>query len=303
VASRVQAAAASNNTASLVALYGRVYDPASLGALAMLKMSGLGAALVAVLAILIVVRHTRAEEEAGRLELLGATVVGRYAPVTAALLVALGSNLVLGLLTTLGLLGAGLPAAGSVAFGLGWAGVGIAFAAIAAVAAQLISGARAAIGIAVATLGLAYLLRAVGDTAGADGPSWLSWLSPIGWGQQIRPYAGERWWVLLLLAGFAVLVASGAYALVARRDLGAGLLPGRGRRATEWPQDGSPPTAASQCRSGATPSCTGSTTVAVSRSRADAASLTTRTGPSWRDASRAKSPSPETRTSGPDPGR
>lgn len=230
--SRVQAAASANGTPSLVALYGRVYDPTSLGALAMLKMTALGAALVAVLTVVTVVRHTRAEEEAGRLELLGAAVVGRYAALTAALLVAAGAGLTLGLATALALIAAGLPAAGSVAVGLAWTGVGTAFAGVAAVAAQLARSARTATGIGAATLGLAYLLRAVGDSAGPRGPGWLSWLSPVGWGQQIRPYAGERWWLLLLLAAFAGLTAAGGYALVARRDIDAGLLPDRPGRAT-----------------------------------------------------------------------
>jgi ABC-2 type transport system permease protein len=208
-------------------LYGLIYDPTSLGAVAMLKLGGIVAALVAVLAVLTVVRHTRGEEEAGRLELLGATVVSRYAALTAALLVAFGASLVIGVLTAAGLISAGLPTAGSVAFGLAWAGVGIAFAAVAAVSAQLTQSARSATALSIVVLGFVYLLRAIGDTAGAHGPRWLSWLSPVGWGQQIRPYAGERWWVLLLLAGFAAVLAAGAFGLVARRDLGAGLLPDR----------------------------------------------------------------------------
>lgn len=227
VASRARAAMSVNNTPSLVALYGPVYDPTSLGAVAMIKMTGFGAALVAVLTMIVVVRHTRGEEESGRLELLGATVVGRQAPLAAALLVAVGTSLVIGALTALGLIGAGLPASGSVAFGLVWAGVGIAFAATAAVAAQLTESARAATSIAVAVLGFCYLLRAIGDTAGTDGPRWLSWLSPVGWGQQIRPYAGDRWEILLLLAGWTVLATATAFGLVARRDLDAGLLPDR----------------------------------------------------------------------------
>jgi ABC-2 type transport system permease protein len=227
VQSRVQAAAAANGTTSLVALYGRVYDPTSLGELAMWKMGGLGAALVAVLAIVLVVRHTRAEEESGRLEMLGATVVGRYAALTAALLVVAGVSVALGLLTAVALVGTGLPAAGSLAFGLAWAGVGIAMGSVAAVSAQLTRSARAATGLATAILGAVYLLRAIGDTAGRGGPHWLSWLSPIGWSQQFRPYAGSRWWVLLITLGFAAAVTAGAYALVARRDLDSGLLPDR----------------------------------------------------------------------------
>ena len=227
LSSRVRAATSFNDIQSLVALYGRVYDPPTTGGLALVKLGGIGAVFVALLAILVVVRHTRAEEEAGRLELLGATVVGRYAALTAALLVAVGANLALAVGTAVGLIAAGLPADGSIAFGLAWAGVGIAFAGVAGVASQLTRSARSATGIAVGVLGLMYLLRAIGDTADSAGPRFLTWLSPIGWGQQFRPYAGDRWWVLLLTVGLALAVAAGAYALLARRDLGAGLVPDR----------------------------------------------------------------------------
>jgi polyether ionophore transport system permease protein len=236
----VQASQTFNGAQSLVALYGRIYDPTSVGALAMVKLGGLGAIFVAVLAVFMVVRHTRAEEEAGRLELVGATVVGRRAPLTAALLVVLGMNVVLAVLTALSLIAVGLPADGSFAFGLAWAAVGVAFAAIAAVTAQLTSGARAATGLAIAVLGLVYVLRAVGDTADRTGPRWLTWLSPIGWGQQFRPYAGNRWWVLLITLAFAAVVTAGAYVLAGRRDLGAGLLPDRPGPAVAAPMLRSP---------------------------------------------------------------
>lgn len=105
--------------------------------------------------------------------------------------------------------------------------MGVAFAAIAAVSAQLTSSARAAVGLSVAVLGLVYVARGVGDTADAAGLRWLTWLSPIGWGQQFRPYAGNRWWVLLITVGFTVIATVVAYALVARRDIGAGVLRAR----------------------------------------------------------------------------
>jgi ABC-2 type transport system permease protein len=77
-------------------------------------------------------------------------------------------------------------------------------------------------------LGAAFTLRAVGDA----GDGTLSWLSPLGWSLQVRPYAGDRWWVLLLhLATTAVLTVV-AYLLLAGRDVGAGLIaerPGPGR--------------------------------------------------------------------------
>ncbi|HWL98519.1 MAG TPA: ABC transporter permease, partial [Nocardioidaceae bacterium] len=211
--SRLRAAAAVNDTPATLALYGRVFDPTSLGAVSMFKLGAMGAALVALVSIFMVVRHTRAEEESGRLEMIGATVVGRYAALSAALLMAVGTTLVLAVLTAISLVGAGLPASGALAFGLSWAGAGIAFAAVAAVTAQVTESARTANGLGAAVLAAAYLLRAAGDATGVDTSTWLSWLSPIGWAQQVRPFAGDRWWVLSYLLVFAVLVAWAAYAL------------------------------------------------------------------------------------------
>jgi ABC-2 type transport system permease protein len=238
--SRVQAAVGMNGTPSLVAMYGKVYDPSSLGALAMWKFSGFGAALVAVLAVITVIRHTRGEEENGRLELVGSAVVGRHAALTAALLLAAGVNLLLALITAAALAGAGLPTVGSVAFGLAWGATGLAFAGLAAAAAQLTAGARSAIGLSTSVLAVTYLLRAIGDTAAPGGPTWASWLSPIGWEQKTQAFAHERWWVLLLLLAFAAATSVGAFALAARRDLGAGLLPDRPGPATAGPRLATP---------------------------------------------------------------
>ena len=235
---RIEAADTVNATASLVALYGRIYDPTSLGALSLFKLTAFGAALIAVLMVVVTVRHTRTEEESGRLELLGGGAVGDAAPLAAALVIGLGASLVLGLLTAAALFLVGLPAGGSLAFGLGWAATGMAFTAVAGVAAQVTTGARAAIGLGLVTIGVTYALRAIGDLA-EHAPSLLSWLSPIGWNQQVRAFAGDRWWVLALPAGLCVVLVPVAFALRVRRDLGAGLLairpgPARGTLAGVW---------------------------------------------------------------------
>ncbi|QSE83641.1 ABC transporter permease [Rhodococcus koreensis] len=183
---------------------------------------------------LLVVRHTRQNEETGRAELVEAAVVGRKALLTAALVVAVGANLTLGLLNVVVLVAAGLPLDGSVALGAAVAGVGIAFAAIAAVTAQVTDSARTANGLAGAALGIAFLLRAVGDMTGTvteDGTrvvsGWLTWLSPIGWAEQVRPYDDNAWWVLAFPAVFALVVGSVGFALTERRDVGSGLVPTR----------------------------------------------------------------------------
>ncbi|BBX45850.1 multidrug efflux ABC transporter permease [Mycobacterium cookii] len=208
------------------AIYGQIYND-SLGATGIWK-AGMFHTLIAVAVILTVIRHTRADEESGRAELLDSTAVGRYANLTAALLLSFGASLATGALGAIGLLGTSVPVGGSLAFGAALACSGLVFTAVAAVTAQLSASARFARGAAFAALGTAFTLRAVGD-AGSGG---LSWLSPLGWSLQVRPYAGDRWWVLLLHLVTAALLTALAYRLLAGRDVGAGLIaerPGPGR--------------------------------------------------------------------------
>jgi ABC-2 type transport system permease protein len=225
--SRQQLAESVGRNGSLRALYGPVFDSSSIGGLTAWRIGVFGATLAGLMSLIIVVRHTRAEEEAGRLELVGAGSVGRQAPLTAGLITAFGANLMLALLVTAGLIVLGQGVVGSLALGLALAAAGWMFAAVAAVTAQLTESGRAATGIAGAALGLCYLLRAAGDAAGDSGPSWLTWLSPIGWTEQVRPFAAERWWVFGLVTAFVTVLAGAAYALASRRDLGASFLPTR----------------------------------------------------------------------------
>ena len=226
--SRLPFARSVASTPALLALTGPAFDLTSIGGLVAWRIGSLGTVLIGLMSLFAVIRHTRADEEAGRLELVGSGVVGRRAPLTAALITASGASGVVGLLIAAGLVGMGLPATGALALGLALAASGWMFAAFAAVAAQLTENGRLASGIAGSFLALSFLLRAAGDSAGERGPSWLSWLSPIGWTQQVRPFAGERWWVFGLVAAFVAVLLAAAYVLVARRDMGAGLLPPRG---------------------------------------------------------------------------
>jgi ABC-2 type transport system permease protein len=213
-------------TPGLLAMLGPVFG-ATLGAITAWR-AGLVFTMVGLASLLTVIRHTRTDEEAGRRELLGSTVVGRNAPLTAALLVTFVADLVLGAVLAAGMMGLGLPATGSIAYGLSMAAAGWMFAAVGAVAAQLTEGAGGARGIALGALGVAYMLRAAGDTGGSDSRvGWLSWLSPTGWAQQTRSYADERWWVFALAVALVVVLVSAAYALLARRDVGAGVLAAR----------------------------------------------------------------------------
>lgn len=203
----------------------------NLGSMMGHQMLGFTAVLVALMTIFLVVRHTRAEEESGRAELLRATVVGHHAHLAAALVVAVGANAVLALLIALthGALGLeGITWSGSVLYGAAHAAVGITFAGVAAVTAQMMEHPRGASGAASAVLAASYVLRAVGD---ASSPA-LSWLSPIGWAQATYVYVDDRWWPLLLCLAAGGLLAAVGLALSTRRDLGAGMRTARAGRAS-----------------------------------------------------------------------
>lgn len=228
---QVAAAEAINASPAIVALYGPILDVHSLGELAMTKMTVTYALFVGIMCLVLVRRHTRVEEEKGQTELIGGTAVGRDAPMAGAIVEGSIVAGVLGLLAASVNILAGLPAAGSFAFGASWAGVGLVSGALTAVACQLSASARTCAAFASAGLGVFYGLRAVGDTTVA----WLSWASPLGWSSQLRAYGDTRWLILLLYLALTVVLLVVAQLLRAHRDLGSGLLAAR-----PGPAQGSP---------------------------------------------------------------
>src|SRR5690606_16114148 len=140
------------------------------------QLTYLIAIALAIMTVLLVVRHTRMEEETGRAELIRAGVVGRHAHLTAALALA-----VIASVATTGVLTAALVAVGVASVGWGEAllfsaavaSVGLVFAGVAAVTAQVTEHSRAASGMGLALVGLAYALRAIGDAGDTPALSWL----------------------------------------------------------------------------------------------------------------------------------
>jgi ABC-2 type transport system permease protein len=217
----------SMSTSATIGMLGFVYSP-TVGGLVAWRAGLNGIFFIVPVSILFVIRHTRTEEEAGRRELLGGSVLGRFASLIAALTVVFCADLLIGALIADGLIGQGLPAAGSITYGLSEALAGWVFASFAAVAAQLTESPGPARAMVLAVFGFFWIMRAAGDLGGAPGAEgWLSWLSPLGWVRLTRAFAGEQVWVLGLSLGLVILLVAGAFALSARRDLGAGLLPAR----------------------------------------------------------------------------
>ena len=202
-------------------------DDPTLGAVVMNETAQWLFIAAAVMSVFMVVRHTRTEEETERAELVRAAPVGRHAALASAMIGALVVNAAIAAGNVIALVAFGLPLAGSSAFGASMVGVGMVFAGVAAVAAQVASGSRAALAAGGLAVGVAFVLRAIGDV----GNGVLSWASPIGWAQSIRPYANERWWVLVLPLAATVVLVMAARTLQDHRDFGSGLVAQRSGRA------------------------------------------------------------------------
>ncbi|MBA2952843.1 ABC transporter permease [Nocardioides sp. MAH-18] len=218
-----RAAASMESNAAFIAMAGPARALNTTGGQVFWQASAFGAIVAGLMSMFLIGRHTRAEEEAGRDELLRATAVGRLAPTTAALLNALLANVLLGVLVAGSLVLYGLASADSVATGVGLTLCGWFFTGTALVAAQLVASTRAAYGLAGVVIAASYVLRALGDV----GNGVASWLSPIGWYQAMHPFSGLRWWpALLLLVGTLVVVLVARW-LFDRRDYGAGVFGAR----------------------------------------------------------------------------
>jgi ABC-2 type transport system permease protein len=215
-------------------VFGGPINGPDLGAIVLNETFLFTAIAAAFMSTLAIIRHTRQNEETGRAELIGSAVVGIHASLTAALLVVIGANVVLGGSIAAILMANDLPTAGSVGTGIAISGVGIMFAALAAIAAQFSESARGANSLAALAIGAAFLLRGIGDGIGtltqngmAVASAWPTWLSPLGWSQQLHPYTEANWWAFGLFAVFTVLAIGTAFVLTSRRDIGLGMLPVR----------------------------------------------------------------------------
>ncbi len=177
-------------------------------------------AIIGLMNVLLIARHTRAEEESGRAELVRAAAVGPWSSIAAVSIVALAANLFIAVVTTAVFSIDGLDPGRSFLFGAALGLCGLVFAATALVWAQVFEYGRAATGASLAAIAVAFALRAVGDVQ----DNGLSYLSPIGWSQAINPFGSTVLWPIVILVGAIAVSFAIAIALVLRRDVGAGLI-------------------------------------------------------------------------------
>ena len=178
--------------------------------------------LLAVWALLTTSRLLRGEEDVGRTDLVLASRVRGTRATALALVVVAAAALLIGVAVTVTMLASGTGLKGSALLGLGLAGVTATFAAVAAVTCQLVDVRRRAAALAAGVLGVAYVLRMVGNST--DARSWVRWTTPLGWMDELKPYSDPDLRALLPMLIVPVLLAALAVTLRARRDTGGALL-------------------------------------------------------------------------------
>ena len=219
--SRRELAATLALSPSLTAILGPLFNPISTGGLTAWRSIAGYVLILGLVSSFVVVRHTRADEQAGIVELTGSGSVGAAARASAACLIALGYGCAFAVPAVLGLVGVGLGLGGSLVLVLAIVSAAAVFIGVAAVSAQVAHSSRGANGMAGAVIALLFIVSAV---ANSTSNSPLVWLSPFGWAEQARAFADERWWLIAMsflcaggLAGVGILISS-------RRDLGSSLL-------------------------------------------------------------------------------
>jgi polyether ionophore transport system permease protein len=205
--------------------YGQPHDVTTVNGYTAWRVGGTLAIAAAIFGLLAAVRAQRTEEDAGRTELVLAGPVSRRTVNVAAVTVVAAGTLILWLAEFIGFAVAGVPMGGAAYLALATAAVIPVCAGIGAVTGQLASTSRVALELGGALVALLFLLRVVADTTNSAG--WLRWATPLGWAEELRPFAGPRPLVLLLPLAATALLLLAAARLGAGRDIGTGILPAR----------------------------------------------------------------------------
>jgi len=225
LSSRLAFARSFANNKAVRLFYGEPHDLLSVSGYAAWRIGGTLAIFAAIFGLLAAVRALRTEEDTGRMELVLAGIVGRRTEYLSAMAAIAAGIVILWFAEFVGFVAGGLPAGGSAYLALATVSVVPVFVGVGAVASQLAPTRRLALELGGAVAGLLFLLRVIGDTA--SGLGWLRWATPLGWAEELRPFAGSHPLVLVLPAAATVLLLVLAARIAAGRDIGTGMLPAR----------------------------------------------------------------------------
>jgi ABC-2 type transport system permease protein len=219
---RLVFAHAFGGNASVRLFYGTPFDLLTIGGYSAWRTGGMMSIFAGMWGLLAAVRALRAEEDAGRQELVLAGAVSRHSAFAAVLAGCAAGAALLWLALFTGLAGAGLPAGESAYLALATASPAPVFVGVGALASQLAPSRRVALELSSAVLTLALLVRVIADTS--SGLQWLRWATPLGWVEELRAFTGPRPAILLLPLAATTLMLLAAGAISVRRDVGSGLL-------------------------------------------------------------------------------
>jgi ABC-2 type transport system permease protein len=223
--SRLAFARSFANNKGLRLFYGEPHNLLTVSGYSAWRVGGTLAIAAAVFGLLAAVRALRAEEDAGRMELVLAGAVGRRTAFSSAMAAIGGGICVLWAAEFAGFVVGGLPAGGSAYLALATVSVVPVCVGVSAVVSQVAPTRRMALELGGTIVGLLFLLRVIADTSSSVG--WLRWATPLGWAEELRPFAGTRPTVLLLPVLASTLLLATAARIAASRDIGSGLIPGR----------------------------------------------------------------------------
>lgn len=221
---------------AMVAMVGPVYgsDNYTTGAAYANMMLLITLIVVGVMNISMVTRHTRQDEELGRLEVIRSLPVGRFSNLAATLIAALVSNFLLFLVTGIGFYAVrvdGMSFSGCMLYGAAMFVVGIFFASTTALFCQITANNRTASGFSFLLLMIMYMIRAVGDM----GTEALALISPLGLILRTENFVNNYWWPVWVILLISIVIALVSLWLAGIRDLGRGLIPEKpGRRHASW---------------------------------------------------------------------
>ena len=178
-------------------------------------------------------RVLRGDESSGRTENLLVGPIRAVRALIVQLLVLLAACGVAGIVAAVALAISGADPWGSVLYGAATFGYCTVVVSVVAVASQVFATRIATLASAGGVLVAFILMRMVSNSA--DGLSWLGYLTPVGWLDQIRAFGDSSWPVLLLPLLVTATLLGIALAIRGVRDTGAGLVGVRtGHRSRAW---------------------------------------------------------------------
>jgi ABC-2 type transport system permease protein len=181
---------------------------------------------VAIMNIFFVIKHTRKDEEYGRLEVVRSLPIGRLANALSTLLASVVINIFLAIITGIGLFALSIESitlSGSLLYGVVLGISGIFFGAVALLFVQILENTKGASGLSFIFLGIFYLIRSYGDISS----EMVSIISPLGLILRTQVFVNNKIYPVFILLLLAVVISALAFKLCSIRDMGEGLIAAR----------------------------------------------------------------------------